>query len=131
MLKKKTQYSDIPFFISKNYFTGDINLVKDNNAIKQSLKNLVLTIRGERPFRYVLGGNPREFLFDQFDAKVSLECKLLIANVINTYEPRVSLIDVAIEFSRINPNRINIIVVFRYSQTQASDSITISLERTR
>ena len=43
MLKKKQDFKDIPFFISKNPFTNDLNTVNNLPAIRQALKNIILT----------------------------------------------------------------------------------------
>jgi phage baseplate assembly protein W len=131
MLKKNITYSDIPFFMTKNSFTGDLNLVKDLYAIKQALKNLVMTIKREKPFNYLFGANPRNYLFEQTTSNMLFECKNVIITAINTFEPRVSVRDIGIEQSKINHNRINIIIVYEIVETQTVDTVTISLERTR
>lgn len=131
MLNTKLNYSDLPFIASKNQFTKDINLVKDVSAIKQSIKNIIMTIRGERPFNVLFGGNPRNFLFDTLDILVIDECKKLIVNSIASFEYRIEIKDIGIEVSRSNANRINIIVVYTIPQLNIVDTVSVSLERTR
>lgn len=131
MLKKNLTYSDIPFFISKNPFNNDLSLVKDVNAIKQSLRNIVMTIVGEKPFNYLFGGNPIRFLFDNLEPSTIFSCRNLIGKNINTFEPRVELRDIIIEQSYVNPNKINIVVIYSILQLGTVDSVSISLERTR
>lgn len=131
MLQKTTSYVDIPFFITKNPFTNDTNVVKDVNAIKQALKNIVMTIKTERPFTPTFGANPRNILFDHLSQMTAFECKHLIANAINTFEPRVLLKDIGLQVSPINPNKLNIVVVYSITTTGFTDSLSISLERTR
>jgi phage baseplate assembly protein W len=131
MLKYNLTYSDIPFIMTKNPFTGDLNLVKDIYAIKQAIKNIVMTINGEKPFNYKFGGNPINFLFDVLELMTMVECKNLISNAIATYEQRVLLKDIGIEQSLSNPNRINIIVVYTIIDLGIVDSVVVSLERTR
>jgi phage baseplate assembly protein W len=131
MINRNLTYSDIPFIMTKNPFTNDLNLVKDVYAIKQSVKNIVLTIRGERPFNVRLGGNPKNFLFDILDTMTTLQCKNLIANSIATYEPRVELQEIAIQDRLTNPNKINIIIVYNILELGITDSVFVSLERTR
>lgn len=131
MLKYNLTYNDIPFIMTKNPFTGDLNLVKDVNAIKQSVKNIILTIRRERPFNMAFGANPRNSLFDTLTTLTEIECKNLISSSIATFERRVELKDIGIEQSRINPNRINILVIYSIIDIGIVDSIVVSLERTR
>jgi len=131
MLKYNFTYNDIPFIMTKNPFTGDLNLVKDVNAIKQSVKNIIMTIRKEKPFNILFGGNPRNSLFENLTTMTEIECKNLLANAIDTFEPRVDLKDIGIEQSKVNPNRINILIVYTIVDIGIVDSITVSLERTR
>ena len=53
------------------------------------------------------------------------------ANAINTFEPRVILKDIGLQVSPINPNKLNIVVVYSITTTGFTDSLSISLERTR
>lgn len=131
MLNYNLTYNDIPFVMSRNPFTGDLNTVKDVYAIKQSVKNIVMTIAGERPFNILFGGNPINFLFENLTTMATIQCKNLISNAIGNYEPRVTVRDIGIEQSLSNPNRINIIVVIRILELGIVDSIVVSLERTR
>lgn len=131
MLNYNLTYNDIPFIMSKNPFTGDLNTVKDVYAIKQSVKNIIMTIAGERPFNILFGGNPIDFLFDNLTTLLILKCKNRISNAIGNFEPRVAVKDIGIEQSLSNPNRINIIVVIRILELGIVDSIVVSLERTR
>jgi len=131
MLKKNLTYSDLPFFVSKNQFNDDINLIKDTTAIKQALKNIVLSIRREKPFNRLFGGNPREFLFDHLNQIMMFECKNLLAYSINNFEPRVSLKEIVLQQSKTNPNKIIITIIYTYQATQTTDTVSVSLERTR
>lgn len=131
MINRNLTYSDIPFIMTKNPFTNDLNLVKDVYAIKQSVKNIILTIRGERPFNARLGGNPKNFLFEILDTMTTIQCKNLIGNAISTFEPRVEIKDIAIQDRLSNPNKINIIIVYNILELGITDSVFVSLERTR
>lgn len=131
MLQNNLKYSDIPFFPSKNLFTGDLNLVKDAFAIKQAIKNIIMTIRGERPFNVLFGGNPRNFLFENINLLVMEDCKNLVENNINTFEPRVELKNIGFEQNKYNQNQINIIIVYMILETGTIDTISVALERIR
>ena len=58
------KYKDIDFKFSKNSFTGDLNVVQDSNSIKQSIKNIILTMKGERSFKYEFGSAIQRMLFE-------------------------------------------------------------------
>ena len=90
-LKKSQAFKDISMAFSKNAFTLDVGVVKNDNAIKQAIKNLVLTVPGEKPFNTVVGCRVREMLFEPLDAFVADAIQDEIINTINQYEKRVQL----------------------------------------
>ena len=53
ILTKK--YTDLSFFMTKNPYTNDINVVKDGQVFRQGLKNLLFTNPGERMFNHSIG----------------------------------------------------------------------------
>jgi len=62
------KYTDIDLYLTKNEITNDINIKYDISAISQSIKNIVLTSKGEKPFAPTFGGN----LYDMVYNDVSL-----------------------------------------------------------
>jgi len=97
MLLDKVNYVDIPFFLTKNPYTNDFNMVTGVNATKQSLKNILLTIKGERQFNQEFGTNLKieSLTFDnpitQYEFLQSLKTSIL------QFEPRI--IDVTVSFN--------------------------------
>ena len=69
--------------------TEDFSIVKNQNAIKQAMKNLILTGFGERPFQPTKGSRLRQMLFEPFDVFMSEELKEEMFNVLKTFEPRI------------------------------------------
>ena len=61
--KKSRSFLDLNIALSRNPFTDDISTVKNDNAIKQSVKNLVLTTPGEKPFQPLIGSKINDLLF--------------------------------------------------------------------
>jgi len=58
-----TKYKDIDLSFSKNSFTNDINSVQDSTAIKQSIKNIILMMKGEKSFDYDYGASVQSLIF--------------------------------------------------------------------
>ncbi len=88
-------FKDIGISFSRNRFTDDASSVKNDNAIKQSIKNLVLTSPGEKPFNFDIGSRVNELLFEPLDPFTCDAIREEIINTISQYEPRVELTDVA------------------------------------
>ena len=87
------KYKDIDFKFSKNSFTDDLNLVQDSNAIKQSIKNIVLTLKGEKSFSYEFGSAVQRILFEPSSAN-TLPVANDIQNTLSTNEPRIQVNEV-------------------------------------
>ena len=90
---------DLPMFLSKNLFTGDINLVKSNSAISHSVKNLILTILGRRAFNTNIGTKVYSSLFSmniipgQYNKDlIDLENSMFF--VLSEFEPRIEKIQI-------------------------------------
>ena len=82
-------YSDLDLSFESHPITGDVVKKYDVNAVKQSLKTLILTQYYERPFQPKLGSPVYGMLFDNVDIITANSLKLRIELLINKYEPRV------------------------------------------
>jgi|TARA_X000000368_G_scaffold147454_1_gene116286 phage baseplate assembly protein W len=83
------QFRDLSIGMKANPNTEDFSIVKNQNAIKQAMKNLILTGFGERPFQPTKGSRLRQMLFEPFDVFMSEELKEEMFNVLKTFEPRI------------------------------------------
>lgn len=96
-LKSSRSFKDIGMAFSRNASTDDVGVVKNDNAIKQALRNLILTTPGEKPFDLLVGCRVREMLFEPLDPFVADAIRDEIINTIRQFEPRVQLVDVAVQ----------------------------------
>ena len=85
MLRKNITYSDIPFFISKNSFTNDLNLVNDLSAIRQSVKNIIMSDLGDRAFDFYFGSGLYSTIFENLTLEVILFIQTRIANNLRNF----------------------------------------------
>tara|TARA_B110000285_G_C15043661_1_gene573139 strand:+ start:264 stop:680 length:417 start_codon:yes stop_codon:yes gene_type:complete len=90
-------YSDFDFPFKKHPVTGDVPIKRDVEAVKQSVRNILLTRRGEKFFDPDFGGSLTEFLFENFDPIVKAEMEMRIINTLKNHEPRVRVLNVEIE----------------------------------
>ena len=89
--KVSRSFKDLSFNFTKNPITNDIVVLKNEEAIKQSVKNLVLTKLRERPFRPELGTDSTSYLFELNRNIASNELLQQIEIVLETYESRIIL----------------------------------------
>ena len=107
-------YKDLNLFFTKHPLTADVSKVTDVQAIKRSVRNLVLTNRGERLFHPEIGGDVKGSLFENFTPLAVIELQSAVSHVISTYEPRVVLEEVVVNDSirDLDANRLKILVQF-------------------
>ena len=77
--------------------TGDLQVTKEDAAVKQSVVNLLMTIPGERPFQSNLGSRISELLFEPLDFGVAAQIQSEIKTTIRNYEPRIGIVELVVE----------------------------------
>lgn len=109
---------------------GDVYRKLDAAAVKQSVKNLILTNHGDKPFRYNYGGNLRDLLFDLADDETEVDIESAIISAIQRFEPRAQVINVD---ARSNPdnNSVSVTIVFNIVNTKEKVTFTTILARLR
>jgi len=128
---RQSVYSDLDFRFTINPNTGDIALKRDAEAVKQSVQNILLTGRGERPFNPTFGGNLRAYLFENFDAVTEAAIKNVIINSLRNHEPRVKVDNVIVSnLDYRNALRISIDITI-LSPEQTTDIVEFVVERLR
>lgn len=108
----------------------DINIHKNEYAIINSVKNLVLTNFYERPFQPQLGSNVRKLLFENIDSIIAAQLEKAIEEVISNYEPRVKVSKV-IAFPKPDENGYKMTLEFFIINSANPITINFFLERVR
>ena len=89
-------FKDINLSFKRHPVTNDVITIRDEDAIKRSVKNIIFTILGEKPFEPEFGSIINEALFelntDLNEIRISDEIK----NSLENYEPRISGISVSV-----------------------------------
>ena len=84
-------FKDLSITFKKHPVTDDLVTVKDKAAVAQSIKGLLLTRRGERPFQPDLGSGLQDLLFEPLDYGSGALIKKEIKETLSRYEPRISI----------------------------------------
>ena len=102
-------FKDFDLTFRRNPITNDVNTLKNENAIKEAVKNIVRYNFYEKPFLPQYGGNIIGALFELYQSGQSSAVEAQIQNCINQYEPRVVCYSVKSEFiERDNDMRVEI-----------------------
>jgi len=91
-------FRDFSLTFEKNAVTNDILSLKNEAAIKESVKNIVLYNFYEKPFDPFFGGNVIGLLFENSTPTMVLEVKSRIERAIEIYEPRVTAVSAVVQF---------------------------------
>ena len=89
-------FKDVSMSFKINPFNNDILTVKNETAIARSVRNLILTNKGERFFNPDLGCGVNDLLFENLDLLTASRIESEIKYTIDAYEPRVDLTDVQV-----------------------------------
>lgn len=108
----------------------DINVHKNEYAIINSVKNLILTNFYERPFQPEIGSNIRRLLFENIDTIIAAQLERAIEETILNYEPRVQVSSV-IAVARPDENRYAVQLEFFIINNSSPITINFFLERIR
>ena len=95
-----TGFSDLDLNFTIHPIKKDINRHKNEAAVVNSIKNLILTNHYEKPFQPDIGSNVRRILFENMDTITATTLQNEIAQTIKNYEPRVNIskLEVAPDF---------------------------------
>ena len=124
------QFSDLDLNVTAHPVTGDIGFKYDENAVKQSVKNLVLTQNFERPFHSEIGSTIRSLLFEPATPMTKEILRKTITDTITNFEPRVELLDVLINY-RLDNVSVDVKIKFKIRNTFTPIDVSLILERTR
>jgi len=124
-------FKDISLSFKPHPVTKDLQILKNENAIRRAVRNLVETIPSERFFQPELGTNVTGLLFDFVDYGTASAIETQIYEVIYAYEPRVDNVAVTVE-PRADQNEFEITVSFDIvGQAVSAQEFTFILEATR
>ena len=90
-------FKDISASFQTNPLSNDLIQLKNESAIARSVRNLVLTIQGERPFQPVLGTGVSRLLFENMDKLTASAIRSELRTTIENYEPRVEINEIIVE----------------------------------
>ena len=91
------QYTDLDLFFGRKSSDSDISKVTNIQAVKRSIRNLVLLNAYEKPFHPEIAGGVREMLFELMTPITAQIIAKQVENVINNFEPRAKLVGVRVQ----------------------------------
>lgn len=130
-ITKQTElYSDFTKDLYLNPFSNDIVRKTNEEAVKEAIKNLILTDKGERLMQPEVGSDIRKMLFENYTIATVTIIENLIKDTIKAYEPRAELLGLSIVGT---PDQHTVSLNIQFAVTMIEDpiSFTVMVERTR
>ena len=123
-------FKDLNLGFEQNTATKDIQKIKDVEAVKRSVRNLINTNHYEKPFHPEIGSNLRAMLFELMSPQMNHVISKQIENLINNYEPRCNLVQVFTQ-PRLEKNGYSVQISFRVQNHPDEVIVESFLERLR
>jgi phage baseplate assembly protein W len=127
---KEPVFKDIPLSFTAHPVTGNVKALVNRDAVKQSVKNIVLTNFYERPYSPNLGGDIISQLFENMDTITEYNIAKNIRQALDNYEPRAIIDEIKSDFFQ-DQNAINITITFRVRNDANPISVNVLLDRIR
>ena len=128
--RKIREFSDLDMLFSAHPFNRDVTRKFDIEAIKASVKNLILTKNYERPFHPEIGCQVHALLFENFSSVTKSVAEKTIVDVLTRFEPRIRLINVEVKESN-DENEFVVDIVFTPANSDRPITVTTTLNRAR
>ena len=125
------QYVDLDLFFQKKIPNKDVNTITDIQAVKRSVRNLVLLNPYEKPFHPEISSGIRGMLFELMSPFLAAQLAKKVEDVINNFEPRARLVSVRSipDYDR-NAYEVSVEFYIVNAPTELVD-LTVMLERIR
>lgn len=127
---RDARWRDLDFSFAKNPVTKDLQTVTDTKAVKNAVKNIVLTNFYERPFQPWFGTGMRRLLFEPITPVLLVNVKQKIELSLKNHEPRIKVEEVRVA-AMPDRNALDISIFFRLLNGSKVMNLSLSLERTR
>lgn len=128
--RKDQIYSDFLSNLNPHPVSGDITRFVNEQAVIRSIKNLIMTNRGERLYQPTIGSNIRKMLFEPMGSAAATEIASLVRETIEQHETRARLLDIQV-LPQYEQNRyvVNITIIIINKSDPVNFNITLTRVR--
>jgi len=128
---KKDLYSDLNLQFTPHPITGDVTRKTDTDAVRRSVRNIVMTNYYERPFKPGFGGNLIGLLFN-LDTERGLEkVSEKLTKTIETFEPRVKNVTIRVNNEGMNTNTLELTIFYNIINGSKNQELSLTVSRAR
>jgi phage baseplate assembly protein W len=130
---KDIYFSDLDTQFTQNPITDDVVSIKNFESIKRSVRNIISTNKGERPFNPDFGSNVRALLFEPDSDLLRIALEDEIETQLSNFEPRIDVLSITVSNTseQIDSYELNVIIEFSPINSQQVVTLNVVLERAR
>lgn len=130
-MTQEIRYSDLDLDFIRHPVSNDISLKIDSNAVKRSLRNLILYRKYDKPFHPEINSGVQDLLFNPATFVTAMEIQKRIEDIIRLYEPRVVDVNVRVGLN-VDTNNFDVFIRFTVRNSLARvETLSLNIERTR
>jgi phage baseplate assembly protein W len=127
---RKNLFKDLDLDFSPHPMTGDVPQKKDEEAVKRSIRNLVLMNKYDKPFKPEVDSRITRLLFEPATPITAVVLRSNIIDMLNRYEPRAKINDVMVVFND-EKNMFEVSISFMLLNTRETSKVFVTIERLR
>ena len=124
------RYSDFTTDFATHPVSGDLARISDIEAVKRSVRNLIMTDKYERLLNPKIGSNVRSMLFEPMDGTTCAALQSYIEETVRNYEPRARLMAVTV-FPDYDRHLYTVTITFSVTFSETPIVLDLFLERIR
>ena len=130
IVSQKRGWADLDLSLKLHPIRKDIIPLKDDKAIKNAVRNLLITNFFERPFGSSKGANLRGLLFEPADGITRMAIRDNVRRVLTQHEPRIQILSISVT-NQSDDNAYNILLHFKIKEFDLEQEVEIVLRRLR
>lgn len=127
---RKNLFKDLDLDFAPHPMTGDVPQKKDEEAVKRSIRNLVLMNKYDKPFKPEIDSRITRLLFEPATPITAVVLRSNIIDMLNRYEPRAKINDVMVVFND-EKNMFEVSISFMLLNTRETSKVFVTIERLR
>lgn len=129
--KKQLEFfSDFTVDFTPHPVTEELSRLTNENAVKRSIRNIIMTNKNERPFMPTFGGDLNKLLFEPMSPSTSINIQNAINDAIINFEPRAKLSNIEVIPDEVN-NSYRVNIFFMVVNSKNPVGMTVFLQRVR
>jgi phage baseplate assembly protein W len=125
----KGTYRDLDLLFRAHPQTGDVVVRTDAEAVKRSVRNIILTNHYERPFKPGFGGSIRDLLFELNTSRQLKKVQRRLKDMLEAFEPRVK--DVVVSILTQDSNEVNLNIQYSIINIARNQALDLTVTRAR